>query len=418
MKNSKDEVTLTFTGDIMCLPQQISSVEKSCGTRSYGDMFSQVSSLWRDSDYVVGNLETPVAGPEMRYASASMSFNAPDAFLEAVRASGVDFVSLANNHCMDRGINGLERTIRKVKSSGLDFTGAYLTEKDSDRVFVKEIKGIRFAFISCTYAFNRSLESVQRLRDEQWRVDVLTALSFDGAPIPGAIRRFLSKAEPRFSKAIRRALREEYSGGRKACYQADAIYPRRIGKEVDRQYEERIRDKIIQAKKTADFVICLPHIGGQYNPAPGEYQKYTMKWMSDCGADLVIANHAHTPLRCERFSNGVLGAYALGNFCFTPGVGFYEPEHLAEYSVLLNVTVDRMEGRVCYKRANFSVLKSVPDGHGGAIVNPIPKLYSQTQNLFEREKLVLENEAVVNRFSGGSLSVGINDSYVYPLAKE
>ena len=43
-----------------------------------------------------------------------------------------------------------------------------------------------------------------------------------------------------------------------------------------------------------------------------------MQWMSQTGADVIVANHAHTPLRCERLNNGCIGAYALGNFCFTP----------------------------------------------------------------------------------------------------
>lgn len=414
MKNDANKVTLTFTGDVMCLREQIHSVDCSHGTRSYSDIFAHASRLWKDSDYVVGNLETPVAGACLGYASRAMSFNAPDEFLDAVRKSGIDFVSLANNHCMDRGIRGLETTVRKVRAAGIDMTGAYLSQDESHDVFVKEIKGIRFAIIGCTYAFNRGPEDVERLRDEDWRVDVLTALSFDGAPLPSAWRRLVSGLEPHVLKTIRRAVHEEYSG-RRPTYLSDAIYPKRIGKAVDEKYERRILDKIARARQLADFVICLPHIGGQYNPAPGEYQKRTMKLFADCGVDLIVANHAHTPLRCEVFPCGRLGAYALGNFCFTPGVGYYESETLADYSVLLNVTVEKCVKGAAIVGADFSVLKSLPDGNGGALVMPVSELHARERNLFARERLAIENEVAVNRFRGGAETVGVQEKYEYRI---
>lgn len=404
----KNNVLLTFCGDIMCLREQISAVTH--GRQTYNDMFSCVRPLLDRSDYVVGNFETPLAGATCGFASGQMSFNAPDGFLEAVQWAGFDFLTLANNHCMDRGIVGLERTIRQIRLAGLGTTGAYLTREESEQICVKVIGEIRFAFVSCTYAFNQSPDILGK--DDDWRIDLLTGLSIGGVPKRDTLRSRLARVQPRLLVALRRAWAEVYKG-RHQSYAADTIYPKRIGTLKDEIYRERIYRKIQAVKKVADVVIVLPHIGGQYNPAPGEFQKKTMHWMSESGADLIVANHAHVPLRCERFPSGAIGAYALGNFCFTPGVGYYLPGALAEYSVALHVKFIKDEIGVRLGPVTFSVLKSVSNGYGGAVVVPVPQLLSETHDLFARERLILENEAVVNRFRGGSSTVAVAEEYTF-----
>ena len=90
------EVTLTFLGDMMCQMQQIHAVRKA--HVEYGVAFDKIRHVLASSDFVVGNLETPVAGAKARYAFEETRFNAPDEFLYSVRNLGVSFVSTANNH--------------------------------------------------------------------------------------------------------------------------------------------------------------------------------------------------------------------------------------------------------------------------------------------------------------------------------
>ena len=52
----------------------------------------------RESDLVVGNLETVFAGEEAGYTNDVYSFNTPDRFVCSMKSAGIDYVSTANNH--------------------------------------------------------------------------------------------------------------------------------------------------------------------------------------------------------------------------------------------------------------------------------------------------------------------------------
>ena len=117
----------------------------------------------------------------------------------------------------------------------------------------------------------------------------------------------------------------------------------------------RVLEKIKSARKMADVVVVLPHIGGQYNSEPGEWQLLVTDALIDAGADLVIANHAHTPLRAEH-RGGAFVAHALGNFCFTPQVGFYNDSCQADYSIVLNCFFDRGTKKLDRKTFSINIL--------------------------------------------------------------
>ena len=124
-------------------------------------------------------------------------------------------------------------------------------------------------------------------------------------------------------------------------------------------------NKIREAKKKADVVIVLPHIGGQYNSEPGKWQLLATDAFIEADADLVIANHAHTPLRAEHRGESFV-TYALGNFCFTPGVGFYNDSCQADYSITLNCVFDAKYKKLV--RKSFVVLKTVTREDGVSVV--------------------------------------------------
>ena len=76
-------IRLSFLGDVMCLQEQILAIKKS--GKKYDVIFDQVKHLWAESDYVVANLETPVAGWWLRYSYENMRFNAPDELARAIK---------------------------------------------------------------------------------------------------------------------------------------------------------------------------------------------------------------------------------------------------------------------------------------------------------------------------------------------
>ena len=61
-----------------------------------------------DADVAIGNLEVTLGGKP--YAGYPQ-FRAPDEYLQAIVDAGIDIILTANNHCLDSGKHGLERTI-------------------------------------------------------------------------------------------------------------------------------------------------------------------------------------------------------------------------------------------------------------------------------------------------------------------
>ena len=409
MAGTPDTVKLTFLGDLMCLAPQVTAMRRTGS--SFDDIFVRVKHLWADSDYVMANLETPVAGTAHGYSSGPMSFNAPIAFLKAIKDAGIDFVSLANNHCLDRGFNGLDETIRCIRDLELDSSGAYLTEEDSRTAFVKTLRNGKMAIVCSTYGIN-GCDASGLPEGLLWKVDTLTKGSITHVPTRFEFaRKVYAWIVPEWVKSLRRAIRSEVTGRPSIGPIADSIHPRQIGRDADKEVEGRIRNKIEQMRGQTDIIVSFPHIGGQYNPAPGAFQKYTMDWMADAGADMIIANHAHRPLRGGYVNERTFAAFALGNFCFTPGSGYYLSNVLADYSIVLNVFFDMSAHRIV--KITFHTVRSVIRQDGVAVVMPVCDLYADTRDTREREFIAMENEAVVNCFAGKASSVEILPEYAY-----
>ena len=146
---------ITVLGDIMIDNETAKTLgnyvkeEKFC----FDSMFSGVKHLLSKSDYVFANLETPISYDNSDLTSIQWQFCSPREFAEAVKSAGVDFVSTANNHCLDRGIKGIINTISVLDEIGLSHTGTYKTNS-SKSLSVIDIKGIKIGCLAYTYGTN------------------------------------------------------------------------------------------------------------------------------------------------------------------------------------------------------------------------------------------------------------------------
>lgn len=145
---------LTVTGDLMVHSWQYNEAyDNETGVYDFNHNFSEIKKYFADSDVVIGNLETVFAG-EDKGISDYPRFNTPDAFGEALKGAGFNLLTTANNHCMDKGVDGLNRTIGILDDLGIDHVGTYLTQEQRDTIFVKDVNGIKIAFLSYTYGTN------------------------------------------------------------------------------------------------------------------------------------------------------------------------------------------------------------------------------------------------------------------------
>ena len=146
--------TLATTGDIMCHNTNFQDAYNS-STKSYdfAYYFTDIKQYIAEADITVGNLETTLAGSKRGY-SGYPTFNTPEILAKNLKDAGFDVVSTANNHCMDKGYSGIESTIDNLDAAGLAHTGTFKSEKDQQKILIKDVKGLKIAFLSFTYGTN------------------------------------------------------------------------------------------------------------------------------------------------------------------------------------------------------------------------------------------------------------------------
>lgn len=147
-------IDLVFVGDIMQHESQINAAyNPATGRFDYRGLFDRVKPILSSADIAVGNLECTLAG---RPYTGYPAFSAPDELLHAIRDAGFDVMVTANNHSVDKGRSGLERTIRLLDSAGLQHTGTFVDTVDylNEYPLVLERKGIRLSLLNYTYGTN------------------------------------------------------------------------------------------------------------------------------------------------------------------------------------------------------------------------------------------------------------------------
>lgn len=148
------EITLLFAGDVMGhMPQITSAFDSSTGLYDFNPVFSAVQPIISKADISIANLETTLAGKPY---SGYPQFSAPDSLASALKNAGFDILINANNHCVDRGKQGLERTIKVLDSMKIRNTGTFLNENERMNRYplIIDTLGFRIALLNCTYGTN------------------------------------------------------------------------------------------------------------------------------------------------------------------------------------------------------------------------------------------------------------------------
>jgi poly-gamma-glutamate synthesis protein (capsule biosynthesis protein) len=154
--NSQDttRLSLLFLGDIMQHDSQITDAYNPQTKKyDYKPCFQYVKPYTEAVDLAIGNFELTLAGPPYK---GYPQFSAPDELLMALKDMGMDVLVTANNHCVDRGKKGLERTIAMLDSLDIQHTGTFVddVEKLNLHPLLIEKNGFRLALLNYTYGTN------------------------------------------------------------------------------------------------------------------------------------------------------------------------------------------------------------------------------------------------------------------------
>ena len=164
---AQETLTLGAVGDLLIHKYIQNAASGQRGKYSY--LWSKVAYRIDSVDLMYANLETPLAHgvatdgsihdgtrvfwDEYIY-SGFPNFNVHPVMAKNLKDGGFDIVSTANNHSMDRGKIGADRTVDALEDAGLAFVGTRRRNENRSWSKVLQTKGWRVGFIACTYGLN------------------------------------------------------------------------------------------------------------------------------------------------------------------------------------------------------------------------------------------------------------------------
>jgi poly-gamma-glutamate capsule biosynthesis protein CapA/YwtB (metallophosphatase superfamily) len=258
---AKREAVVRSFGDIIIHePLYATAYDAQNKTFDFSPYFSLIADSLTKADYTIGNVDGPMGGKGSRGYKFYPQFNTPPHLLHALKTSGIDMLTLANNHALDTFFDGLKREISNVEKVGIDHVGAYRSQKEYDTPKVVDIKGIKVGITNYTVSTN-NLEN-----------------SSDKEATEYGLRTTRNSSPKKDIAALRTA--------------------------------------------GAEFVVVYMHWGEEYNRSVTDSQKDLAKKLVAAGADMIIGGHPHVVQSVDTVKakdadgnqRSALVVYSMGNF--------------------------------------------------------------------------------------------------------
>ena len=252
VKKDKDYTAKVFmVGDALIHSAVYEDARQSDGTYDFTPMLSAIKPISSKYDLAYYNQETILGGKDLGYSNYPR-FNSPQEVGDAFVDAGFNLVSLATNHTMDKGEQGVLNSVAYWKTkSGVVSSGQWSSDEERNQSIatIHEVNNIKYAFISYTI----------------WTNGLNT---------------------PTGKEYLNNLYSEEKA-------KADI---------------EAIRDKV-------DFVIVAMHWGTEYSFKVDAKQEEIANYLSSLGVDLIIGAHPHVIQTVEYINNKkTFVVYSLGNF--------------------------------------------------------------------------------------------------------
>lgn len=135
---------ILITGDFCPINRIAGLVDKS----NYADIFCDFLPIIKDADISVTNLECALIENGTKIEKSGPNLKASKKSIEALTYAGFDIVTLANNHIMDYGDEGLVSTLDSCKKAKIDVVGAGTSLSEAKKPFFKVVNNIKIAFVN------------------------------------------------------------------------------------------------------------------------------------------------------------------------------------------------------------------------------------------------------------------------------
>jgi hypothetical protein len=259
-RDTQRTIELAFAGDVH-FEGAFSNVP-SASDSTLGPM----SDILRDADLAMVNLESAVTQSaestrkEIEDPSSRYWFRTGPTALDLLDRSGVDVVSVANNHGADFGLTGLRDTIRAAEASDLTVVGVGRNDREAFGPHRVRVKGTDIAVHAADASTRESADPI-------W------------AAAPGS-GPGIASARGSATATLAAAVRE--------------------------------------SARTDDLVVVYLHWGEEGSTCPTTTQEQVARTMEAAGADIVVGTHSHTLLGSGRRGAAYV-SYGLGNFYWYHG---------------------------------------------------------------------------------------------------
>lgn len=241
------EISFCAAGDVMI----DRGVKKRIDQKGPDFIFEQAAGFIKHKDLSFCNLEGPVSLTGTR-KNGGFAFRGLPENLDILKKCGFDFVSVANNHMLDYGSGSLTDTFSYLKEAGISYAGAGATREEAHSYVIKEVNGIKVAFIA----------------------ELDMPFVVDEVPLSAELPQMSHK----------------------------------------RGIDDLVLE-VKKAREAADLVMVSFHWGYEYTHKPQWYQKKYAKACIDAGADIILGHHPHVMQGIEVYK-GKLILYSMGNLVF------------------------------------------------------------------------------------------------------
>ena len=145
----KTTVTLAAAGAVHAPKAVRQSAQTGAEQYDFTPVFSALTPLLGAADLSIATLETITAGRDKGFGN----YNTPAQILDALRACGIDLISLATERALDKGYDGLSITAGELTSRGLFYAGVDPDGTGGGAAMLR-VGGVQIAVLAYSYGLS------------------------------------------------------------------------------------------------------------------------------------------------------------------------------------------------------------------------------------------------------------------------
>lgn len=234
-REESGDITLLFAGDVYFSDYVLNAYDQAGGI--WGVLDEGIRAEIDAADIFMVNQEFPFTNRGTAAEDKQFTFRIPPEKVSMLSEMGVDIVTMANNHILDFGPEGITDSLAALDGAGIPHVGVGENLEQAKELKILEVKGKKIGFLGVSRVYMAA----------SWAA---------GADHPGVFSTY------------------------------DLTLP---------------LQEIRAARSQCDYLVVYVHWGIERNTTPEDYQRGMGRQYIDAGADLVVGSHPHVLQEIEYY---------------------------------------------------------------------------------------------------------------------